>query len=35
LRQRIRNEPHIEHPVGFIEHEKFHVAEPQRVARCA
>jgi hypothetical protein len=26
------DEAHIEHPVGFIEHEDFHRAEPERVA---
>ena len=40
LRRKLRDdladvvdEAHIEHPVGFIEHEKFHLAETQRVAR--
>jgi hypothetical protein len=40
LRRKLRDDfanvvdkAHIEHPVGFIEHEKFHVAETQRVAR--
>ena len=24
---------HVEHPVGFIEHQMLHVAEPQRIVR--
>jgi len=26
------DESHIQHPVGLVEHEEFHLAEPQRVA---
>ena len=40
LRRKLRDdfanvvdEAHIEHPIGFIQHEDFYLAEPQRVAR--
>ena len=30
----LRHEAHVQHPIGFVQHEIAHAAETLRVARC-